>query len=115
MSLFNDGTYQVGSRTLSLNSVTYIAESFSYEEPTAKVEDVTDSVGDASGSVAWAGIPNGSATLQMSGSMAIPTQGQAFTSTIRGVSTSFKVLTVSTPEEAQGRKKVNITFKKTLN
>lgn len=115
MSLFNDGTYQVGSRTLSLNSVTYIAESFSYDEPTAKVEAVTDEIGDPDGSVAWAGIPTGSATLQMSGSMAVPAQGQSFTTSIRGATVTFKVLTVGTPEEAQGRKKVNITFQKMLN
>lgn len=115
MSLFNDGTYLVGSRVLTIATVAFIAENFSYDEPTAKVETVTDEVGDADGAVAWAGIPTGSATLQLSGSMVIPAQGASFTTSIRGSSITCKILTVGAPEEAQGRKKVNITFQKQLN
>ena len=115
MSLINDGTWQVASRTLSINSVTYVAESFSYEEGTSKTENVFDENGDPSGSVTWKNVPTGSATLQMSGSMAVPTQGQSFSATIRGSSVNFKILNVTTPEEQQGRKKVNITFIKLLN
>ena len=115
MSLINDGTWQVASRTLSINSVTYVAESFSYEEGTSKTESVFDENGDPSGSVTWKNVPTGSATLQMSGSMAVPTQGQSFSATIRGSSVNFKILNVTTPEEQQGRKKVNITFIKLLN
>jgi hypothetical protein len=115
MSLFNDGSFGVASRTLSINSVTYIAENFSYEEPTGKVETVMDQNGDPSGSVAWVGIPTGSATLQVTSSMSPPTQGQTFSTTIRGGSITFYILTVGTPEEQQGRKKYNITFHKKLN
>lgn len=115
MSLFNDGTFQVGSRTLTINGVTYIAENFAYDEPIAKTENVTDQVGDPSGTVAWAGTPTGTATLQMSGTQAVPTQGITFVTTIRGSSTTFYITTVGAPESAQDRKKVNIAFIKKLN
>lgn len=115
MSLFNDGNFQVASRILAINSVNYVAENFSYEEGVSKSEEVFDQNGDPSGSVHWADVPKGSATLQLSGSQAIPTANLAFSSSIRGSTVNFRTLTVSTPEEQQGRKKVNITFIKVLN
>lgn len=115
MSLINDGSFQVASRILAINSVNYVAENFSYEEGTSKTENVFDENGDPSGSVTWKNVPTGSATLQMSGSQAVPTQAMAFSSTIRGATVNFKVVNVTTPEEQQGRKKVNITFIKILN
>lgn len=115
MSLFNDGTFQVASRLLTINAVNYVAENFSYEEGVSKSEEVYDQNGDPSGSVHWADVPKGSATLQLSGSQAVPAQNMAFSSTIRGATVNFRTLTVSTPEEQQGRKKVNVTFIKVLN
>jgi hypothetical protein len=115
MSLINDGNYQVGARTLSINSVTYIAENFGYSEGTAKTENVTDEVGDPDGTVIWKSVPTGSATLQLSGSQALPTQGQSFVTTVRGSNTNFKITEVDAPEEAQGRKKVNINYIQILN
>ncbi len=115
MSLINDGSWQVASRILAINSVNYVAENFSYEEGVSKTEEVFDEAGDPSGSITWKNIPSGSATLQMSGSQAVPPQAMAFSSTIRGATVNFKILNVTTPEEQQGRKKTNITFTKILN
>lgn len=118
MPIYNDGPssgFQVGSRTLSINSVTYVAESWEYNESVSKTDEPPDENGDPLGSVSWASVPKGSATLQLSGTQAVPTQGMSFVTAIRSVNTNFKILDVGTPEGSQERKKVNITYIKILN
>ena len=118
MPIYNDGPssgFQVGSRTLSINSVTYVAESFDYNEGTSKTEEVFGETGNPTGSVSWASVPKGTATLQLSGTQAIPTQGLNFVTTIRGTNTNFTITDVGTPEGQQDRKKVNISYIKLIN
>ncbi len=115
MSAFkNDGTVQYGSVVLTINAVTYVADSFTVNRPGKTIER-TNEIDEPSGQVSYVGFVTGSATLQLaSGSTAIPTQGLEFTTTVNG-SETFYIDSLDQPHDKAGEKKLNITFRKKIN
>ena len=118
MSAFkNDGTVQYGSRVLSINSVSYVADNVTVNRPGKTIER-TNEIDEPSGQVSYTGFVTGSATLQLaSGSTVIPVQGLTFTETFVASigSETFYLDSVDQPEDKAGEKKVNVTFRKQYN
>lgn len=114
---YNDGTVQYGSRVLTINAVTYVADNISVTRPTKEIER-SNEIGEPSGSVGVPGFVNGSATLQLaSGSTAEPQGGMTFTVTFDSAigAETFYVTGPGRVENKEGEKKINITFKKKIN
>lgn len=115
---FNDGTVPFGSRVLTINSVTYVAENFEVKEPTFNVERRNE-INQPNGQYIDADFITGSATLQLAtSSTAIPANGDTFATKPRAadVSTTTFVLTeIGIPEEQGGIKKVPVQFRKKYN
>jgi hypothetical protein len=110
-TLYNDGDLKFGSRVVTINSIAYIAESFTIDQPVQVVES-TDELAQPRGSYAFDGFVTGSATLlfpdQDSGA---PTRHMTFTSDDnQGVSKTWIVRNVSVPQTNNGETKCNITF-----
>jgi len=115
MPLVNDGTVQYGSRVLTINSVTYVAEQIEVRRPTFVIER-RNQLNQPSGQVIDDDFVTGTATLQLAtGSTAIPTNGQSFTETFGAASETFLISEVGQPEEQGGEKKVTISFRKKYN
>ena len=105
-----------GSRVLVIGGVTYVAESFSYEEGSTTIETRSE-VGVPNGVVDVVTNPTGSATLQYPAAgptSAEPARFEVFAANIKGTSTSMVLLTVGMPETQGDVKKVSITFRKKL-
>lgn len=123
-AIFNDGAVQYGSRVLAItdsagaNSVNYIASNIEVNRPAKIIERVTE-IGEPSGQVAVAAFVNGRATIQLaSGSTAIPLPGYKFTATFVATSPgaeNFQISETGQPEDQNGEKKINITFRKLYN
>lgn len=111
----NDGAIPYGSIVITINSVTYIADSFSISRPSKTIER-TSEVDLPTGQISYDGFVTGSATLQLaSDSTAIPAMYQTFTSSVSGSSETFYIDSVTQPLEKGGEKKINITFRKQYN
>jgi hypothetical protein len=110
-AFYNDGSVPYGSVTLSINSITYIADNIADNEP-GKVIERTNHIDEPSG---WVGVPGfivGSATLQLAtSSTTAPTRGVTFA---YGGS-SWAVTDVDKPKEKACDWKVNINFRKIIN
>lgn len=115
---FNDGTVPFGSRVLTINAVTYVAENFEVSEPTFKVER-RDEINAPNGQYIGPDFINGSATLQLAtSSTAIPALGDTFATKPRAAdvaNTTFAISEVGIPEEQGAIKKVPIKFVKKYN
>jgi hypothetical protein len=114
---YNDGTIPYGSRVLTINTVTYIANNIRISRPT-KVIRRTNELDEPTGSVGIKDFVTGSAELQLAtSSTAEPPQGQTFAVTFDATigSETFLIKDVDRPEEKGSDKKVNITFVKKYN
>lgn len=60
---YSDGTFPSGSPTLTINSVAYKCNSFSYTKPT-RTTNITDQNGDPSGALSFEDPINGTAEVQ---------------------------------------------------
>lgn len=75
---YNDGSVPYGSPTLTISTVTYIAESFKTDRPTTKI-DRRNGSNEPSGQVLVADFATATATLQKaSTSTALPAVGATF-------------------------------------
>lgn len=111
----NDGAIPYGSIVLTINSITYVADSFSISRPSKTIER-TNETDLPSGQVSYDGFVTGSATLQLaSGSTAIPAMYDTFTTSVSGTSETFYIDSVTQPLEKAGERKVNINFRKTYS
>lgn len=113
----NDGSVQANTRVLTINSVAYIAESWSVDRE-AKVLTRTNELDEVNGHYAYAGDITGSAVLQLaSAATVIPRQGYEFTvTTVTGIGAETFFLTRIGQAEAQGEiKKVTVDFIKKAN
>ncbi|MEM6884780.1 MAG: hypothetical protein AAF571_07080 [Verrucomicrobiota bacterium] len=117
MPLQNDGSIPYGSRVITINLVTYVADNIEVQRPTKEILR-TDEVDEPSGAVTYADFVTGSATLQMAtSSTAMPPLGQTFTETFDTTvgSETFIIKNVSQPFEKGGERKVSIEFRKAYN
>jgi hypothetical protein len=78
-ALWNDGTIPYGSEVLTINSVTYIAENVSFDNPSTVVQRRNEA-NEPTGSYGVQDFVTGSATLQKAATgTAVPTPGLTFT------------------------------------
>jgi hypothetical protein len=99
-----------GSRVVTVDSVGYIANNFSTSQSLNVIER-TDSLGAPNGAVGIQQARTGSAQLQLATSTTtIPDVGDEFTAN----SVTFFLTEVSRPEEAQGFKVVDISFRESV-
>ena len=113
----NDGTVQFGSRVLTINAVTYVADDVTVNRPTITVER-PDELGEPDGQYTRAAQVTGTATLQLAtGSTVIPTLGLEFTETFVASigAETFYLDNVDQVESNQSEKKVNVNFRKLNN
>ena len=103
-------TLPYGSRTILIDSTTYIANNFSTSQSLNVIER-TDSLGAPNGAVGIQTARTGSAQLQLaSTSTSAPDAGDQFFAD----SVTYFVTEVSKPEEAQGFKVVDISFRESV-
>jgi hypothetical protein len=99
-----------GTRVLTINAVSYIANSFNPRDPSTVVRRRTE-LGAPNGAFMTAEAGAGTANLQLAtSSTALPARGDEFTTTWRGTSVTFFITEVGAPEEQQGFKTVDISF-----
>ena len=113
----NDGSIPYGSVVLTINSVTYVAESISLDLPTNVLERKNE-VGEPSGQVLVNGFNTGSASLQLaSTSTAHPANGMTFTADLQkaGTNQTYIVSQVSPKLGAEAIKMVDINFRQKIN
>lgn len=78
-ALWNDGSIPYGSEVLTINSVTYIAENVSFDNPSV-VQQRRNEVNEPTGSFGVQDFVTGSATLQKAATgTVVPTPGLTFT------------------------------------
>ena len=78
-ALWNDGSIPYGSEVLTINSVTYIAENVSFDNPSV-VQQRRNEVNEPTGSFGVQDFVTGSATLQKAATgTSVPTPGLTFT------------------------------------
>ena len=103
-------TLPYGSRTVLIDSTTYIANNYSTSQSLNVIER-TDSLGAPNGAVGIRTARTGSAQLQLaSTSTTAPDAGDEFLAD----SVTYFVTEVSKPEEAQGFKVVDISFRESV-
>lgn len=113
----NDGSIPYGSQVLTINAVTYVAESITLSEPTNVIERMNE-LGEPSGQVLVNQFNTGSATLQLaSTSTAHPANGMTFTADLQkaGSNQTYIVSEVSPQLGQQAAKTVNISFRQKIN
>ena len=113
-AIYNDNTVQYGSIVLSINSVNYVADSFSVQRPTNALERRNE-LNEPNEQVLIRNFETGSAVLQYaSGDTPDPALGKTFTVTLNTVivAETFIVSEVSTPLEQGGEKKIHVSFRK---
>jgi hypothetical protein len=114
---WNDANIPYGAPTLSINSVSYITESFEVNRPTQQIQR-RNGDNEPSGSVGIADFVTGTATLQkITSGTAIPLIGLTFAYTDDsgvGAETYF-ITEVSQPRSQGDATKFNISFQKKYN
>lgn len=113
----NDGTVPYGSVVLTINAVTYVAESFNVTRPTTKIERLNE-LNEPNGKVTIANFVTGTAVLQLATtSTVIPAAGQEFSLTLDSAigSETFYVTDREQPLSQGEAKKCSITFDKKYN
>ena len=99
-----------GSRVLTIDSVGYIANNFSTSQSLNVIERTTE-LGAPNGAVGIQQARTGSAQLQLAtSSTTIPDVGDEFVAN----SVTFFLTEVSRPEEAQGFKVIDISFRESI-
>ena len=100
-----------GSRVITVGAVGYIANSFSVSESLNVIER-TDALGAPNGAVGIRQARTGSAQLQLATtSTTYPGYGDAFSTTVKGSAVTFFITEASFPEEAQGFKVTDVSFR----
>jgi hypothetical protein len=103
-------TLPYGSRVVTIGAVGYIANNFSTSQSLNVIER-TDSLGAPNGAVGIRQANTGSAQLQLAtSSTTIPSAGDVVTVDATG----YFLTEVSRPEEAQGFKVVDISFRESV-
>lgn len=111
----NDGSIPYGSPTLSINSVSYITESFEVNRPTQSIPR-RNGDNEPSGNVVIADFVTGTATLQkITSGTAIPLIGLTFAYTDGAGAETFYITEVSQPRSQGDATKFNISFQKLYN
>lgn len=103
-------TLPYGSRVVTIDSVGYIANNFSTSQSLNVIERTTE-LGAPNGAVGIQTARTGSAQLQLATvSTDVPDAGDAFSAD----SVTYFITEVSKPEEAQGFKVVDISFRESV-
>lgn len=115
-AIVNDGAIPYGSRDLSINSKTYVADNIEVTRPT-KVIERTNSTDEPSGQVIYANFVTGTATLQLAGNTDKPQLGNTFTETFDSTigAETFYISETGLPEAKGEDRKVSVQFRKKYN
>lgn len=114
MPTYSDpNTIPFGSQVITIDAVTFVAESLTFTEPTTPVER-RDESGTPSGQVSIEDFANGSGVLQLAATSTVPPAiGATFTLTRNGSATvGCYVSEVGEPQSNADIRKVNISFRK---
>ena len=107
-------TLPYGTRVVTINAVGYIASSWTTTQ-SLNVIDRQDSLGAPSGAVGIRTPITGSTTLQLAtASTTYPSVGDAFASNDAATSITFFITERTAPEEQQGFKTVDISFRESV-
>lgn len=111
----NEQTVQYGSRVLTINAVTYVADNITINR-TSKTILRTNEIDEPSGQVSYKGEPDtGTAQIQLAtGATVIPSQGHDFTTNFGFGSETYYITDISIPFTKDGETKVNITFRESV-
>lgn len=116
-ALINDGSLPYASKSLSINSVAYIAETIKLDNP-SKVIERRNELGEPSGQVLVQDFSTGSATLQLAtAATVLPPLGATFTKdlTVAGSNQTYIVARVSPAYAQEDATKVDIEFRLKIN
>ncbi|SRR6266568_1671721 len=108
----NDGSIPYGSRVLTINSVTYVADNLIITRPRKMIER-TNHLDVPSGQVSVPGFVSGTATLQLSTDGAVPLADDTFSDTFVtsiGAETFF-LTDIGQPESKDAERKVDVSFR----
>lgn len=114
MALYNPGSFPTGTPTLTINSVTYICNSFSVNRPTKKT-NVTDGNDAPVGVIMQEDFDTLTAELQLATtSTVVPTTAakSSTTGTFTFETSTWAIESVSEPREKLGQRVVSITAQK---
>lgn len=116
MATVNDGAIPFGTRVLTINTRAFVAESVDLTRPSQFVARYSNQNAPAGG-VQTDDIPTGTATLQLSSTVATPPLlGETFSENFNGAAAeTWYVSDVGQPEEKGADKKVRISFRKKFN
>lgn len=107
-------TLPYGSRVITIGAVGYIANSFSVSEGLNVIERQNE-LGAPNGAVGIATARTGTAQLQLAlSTTAYPGRGDEFSTTVKGSAVTFFLTEAGFPEEAQGFKVVDISFRESV-
>lgn len=107
-------TLPYGTRVVTINAVGYIANSWTTTQ-SLNVIDRQDTLGAPNGAIGIRTPITGSTTLQLATtSTTYPSAGDEFSSTDAGTAITFFITDRTAPEEQQGFKTVDISFRESV-
>jgi hypothetical protein len=109
-----DGSALFASEVLSINSESYVAESLDVSFP-VDVVTLQDENGNDNNNVYISRSVEGSATIQIGTSQAIPQRGDSFALTVDSTSYTFLITESSISRSNSDFAKVSISFRERLN
>ncbi len=108
-AVYNDNSVSYGSRTLSVNGVTYIADNFTVSTPVKEILR-TNELDEPIGSVGVPDFIRATAQVQLATNAVYLTHGQNFTvNYANATNVVFFIQNADYPEDKAGEKKQNIT------
>jgi hypothetical protein len=123
MAVYQDGTFPSGTPTLTINSISYICNDFTFPQDATETVNIKNAAGEHAGAISAKGARTGTATLQMAASnTAIPTTSAVNTNTgtftfTHGSSNVNAFITAATLNKPQAPNPwtVAITFQEKVN
>lgn len=103
-----------GSRVLTINSLGFIANNMSWDEPASLLERQNE-LGAPNGAVLIEQARTGSAQLQLATSaITPPARGDTFATTVRGATVTCFLTSVGLPEDQGQFKSVSVNFREAI-
>jgi hypothetical protein len=113
---YNDGGIPYGSQVLSINSVSYVAETIEFNQPTSTIER-RNQLNVPSGAVYTDDFESGTALLQLANTNSLPPVKFDTFIVLASVNNNVNcvITEVGLPQARDQEKKVNISFRKLQN
>jgi hypothetical protein len=109
-AVHNDQSVDYGSRTLSINGVTYVADNFTVTFPTKEIPR-TNELDEPSGFVLVSDFTRGTAQLQTGANTTYVAVGQTFVTNVANTTNgNYVIQSVEVNDDKTAEKKQSITF-----